>query len=112
MNRCNLNSFSLYPNYASSILSLAPPNTFNFIADTGASGHYVPSSYFTLLHHVQQYQFLTVTLPVGSRIQSTHVGLLLLPQFPMPVRRGFVFPGLRHSLLFVPLLLYKFYDAA
>ena len=77
----------------------APTSHFNFIADTGASGHYLPQSFLTLLHNVRPHTSLKVLLPDGSTIFSSHIGLLPFAQFPQQACVAFIFPHLTHALL-------------
>ena len=66
-------------------LSMAPPpHSTSFIthkvnADTGTTGHYFALKDVSCLHNVQPVHAqdaITVTLPAGEEIQSTHIGEL------------------------------------
>jgi hypothetical protein len=64
-------------------------------ADTGATGHFMAISDLPYLINITPVaQPLTVTLPDGSTMQSTHTAELNFPQIPPTARTCHVFPAL------------------
>ena len=71
------------------------------VLDSGATGNFLVTN-APLVDKRDTYEPLTVTLPDGSRVQSTHTGLLDIPRLPRAARLGHVIPGLStHSLVSV-----------
>ena len=67
--------------------------------DSGATGNFLVSD-APLAERVPDDNPISVTLPDGNKIQSTHVGVLDIPQLPRAARVGHVIPGLNsHSLI-------------
>jgi len=112
LNKYNcLNNYNFNTHHAIS----APPSTssftFTFIADTGASGHYLPTSYLSLLIHVLPHTTQCVILPDGSRIFSSHIGKLPFSQFPSRACTAYIFPELSHALLSIAMFCTHGYQA-
>ena len=69
------------------------------VADTGATGHFMLIK--TILLHLRKASNpISVRLPNGTAIQSTHQGLLPLAMLPEAARKAHILPGLAsHSLI-------------
>jgi hypothetical protein len=78
-----------------------PPLTSYAIADTGTTGHYLkPAS----MHDNRQPDAnpITICMPNGDGIRSSHSCTLALPTLPPDTTKGHILPGLAsHSLLSV-----------
>ena len=71
------------------------------VLDSGATGNFLVTD-APLVDKRDTHEPLTVTLPDGSKVQSTHTGLLDIPRLPRAARLGHVIPGLStHSLISV-----------
>ena len=80
------------------LLDVIPPHCAN--ADTGSTGNYMSFRDANVLLDIKPTNSpLTVTLPDGTTVTSTHTALLNLPQLPLGARHVDVFPGFIGSLL-------------
>ena len=71
------------------------------VMDSGATGNFLVSD-APLVQRASDDNPISVTLPDGNKIQSTHVGMLDIPQLPKAARVAHVIPGLNsHSLISV-----------
>jgi hypothetical protein len=74
------------------------------IADTGTTGHYF-QPHSACLNITPTHKPVTVNMPQGTSIQSTHTGELPLPQLPASARVAHIFPDLaNHSLISIGVL--------
>ena len=74
------------------------------IVDSGASNHYLTTAAPTL-NITPTTSPISITLPDGTTVKSTHTCLLDLPQLPLEARRAHIIPQLAsHSLISVPTL--------
>ena len=74
------------------------------VLDSGATGNFFVTD-APLNDRTEAHEPLTVTLPDGNKVNSTHVGFLDIPRLPKQARIGHVIPGLNtHSLVSVPVL--------
>ena len=62
------------------------------VLDSGATGNFLVTD-APLNDRTEAHEPLTVTLPDGNRVNSTHVGLLDIPRLPRQARIGHVIPG-------------------
>jgi hypothetical protein len=82
------------PPVPSTLAASSPPLTSStFIADTGASGHYIQVT-GAVVNKRPAMQPLTVLMPDGHSLTSTHIGELALPQLPAAARLCHIFPHL------------------
>ena len=71
------------------------------ILDSGATSHFLVTAAPTASVQVATNP-LTVTIPDGSKVKSTHTCTLAIPELPPKARMGHIIPGLAsHSLLSV-----------
>ena len=75
--------------------------TIEPVADTGASGHYFTMNSINDLKHVVPLgtKGVTVTLPDGNKIKSTHQGMLNIDSLPEQAKVVHLFPEIHSSLL-------------
>ncbi len=83
------------------------PTAEYMFADSGASGHYLCLRDVNSLSNVRQISYdkeISVSLPDGSTINSTHIGELPFQFLSMKARQAHIFPKLQSSLLSVGVL--------
>ena len=68
------------------------------LVDTGATGHYLTEAFKDYLYDVTEDTTMTIRLPDGSSITSSHCGYFHLPPLPKCARLAYVFPKLVHAL--------------
>ena len=74
------------------------------VLDSGATGNFLVTD-APMIDKKDTHVPLSVTLPDGSKVQSSHVGKLDIPQLPKAAREGHVITGLNtHSLMSVVVL--------
>ena len=74
------------------------------IVDSGASNHYLTTK-APATEILPATSPISITLPDGTTVESTHTCLLDLPQLPLEARRAHIIPQLAsHSLISVPTL--------
>ena len=97
----NQSSFYVETPQSSSSLSSLSKNSIESVADTGASGHYFSTNSIHDLNNVIPLgtKGVTVTLPDGNKIKSTHQGLLDIKSLPETARVVNIFPDIHSSLL-------------
>lgn len=72
--------------------------------DSGASNHYLTTSAL-ILQKMKTNAPISITLPDGTSVRSTHTCLLDLPMLPLQARQAHIIPDLAsHSLISVPTL--------
>ena len=68
------------------------------IADAGATSHFVtPNAPLIVVKPTEK--TLTVHMPQGGTLRTTHEGLLPIPWLPKEARKAHVLPGLKHASL-------------
>jgi hypothetical protein len=103
---CNINyvvpqSYNIdTQNYVNNLTEIKA-HTHPVIQDSGATGHYWPTSMLPLLQDVQPNSSVAITLPDRSRLRSSHVGYFPHPVLPRPACRVQLFPRLAHALFSV-----------
>ena len=74
------------------------------VMDSGATGNFLVTD-APISERTEAHDQISVTLPDGSQVESTHTGLIDIPQLPKAARIGYVIPGLNtHSLMSVVVL--------
>lgn len=74
-------------------------------ADTGTTGNFIAVSDLTVLLDIKPtLHGITVELPNGEKIVSTHTATLNMPTIPLAARSAHIFPALTGSLLSIGLL--------
>ena len=74
------------------------------VMDSGATGNFLVTD-APISERTETHDQISVTLPDGSQVESTHTGLVDIPQLPKAARIGHVIPGLNtHSLMSVVVL--------
>ena len=80
-------------------------STHSINADTGTTGNFIAHSDADVLLNIRPaINGISVALPNGDIITSTHTATLNLPSLPLSARAAHVFPGLTGSLLSIGLL--------
>ena len=75
------------------------------VGDSGSTGHYIKIDHSTALKNVRPTKKgITVFLPDGKSIKSTHIGELDWPEVPKSARIAHIFPELKGSLISIGLL--------
>ena len=96
-----------------SLLPGSSPSPLTTIADTGTTGHFLPTQRFFQWALVNPNSTtnirpttspIDVTMPDGDTITSTHEAELPIPMLPPKARLAHLFPSLQHCLLSIPLL--------
>ena len=75
-----------------------PLNTYNAISDTGATAHFLTTD-APAINIKAAVVPLTVTMPDGNKLTSTHTCNLDIPWLPANVTEAHIIPGLSHSSL-------------
>ena len=75
------------------------------VGDSGSTGHYIKLDHMAALTNVRENKYgITVFLPDGQSIKSTHTGELDWPDIPRAARIAHIFPELKGSLISIGLL--------
>ena len=105
---CNVTSDDFKSNFINQSLSNNPislVSTHSINADTGTTGNFIALSDAAVLLNIRPaINGISVALPNGDIITSTHTATLNLPSLPLSARAAHVFPGLTGSLLSIGLL--------
>ena len=105
---CNVISDDFKRNFINQSLSNNPislVSTHSINADTGTTGNFIAHSDADVLLNIRPaINGISVALPNGDIITSTHTATLNLPSLPLSARAAHVFPGLTGSLLSIGLL--------
>lgn len=108
--KCNTNQNPINVTHFSNLLSPYLPTAITTIstanADTGTTGHYISPQDTKHLTDIQPtVDGITVQMPNGTFIKSSHTGQLNLPSIPSGARTAHVFPDLKTgSLLSIGIL--------
>ena len=73
------------------------------IVDFGTTGHFIPSEAI-FQNKIKTVNGLQVTLPDSLPIQATYSSKLKIAALPIQVRKAYVFPQLKSSLVSIPQL--------
>jgi hypothetical protein len=85
------------------ITNTIDPPTKN-VADSGSTGHFFPNNTTQLTNILPTTKPISVILPDGSTIRSTHTGLLPIPELPLQATKAHLFPSLHTALVSIPQL--------
>ena len=70
------------------------------VANTGMTGHYLTIN-SPCINKQKAVHLISIQIPNGVIIKSTHTALLVHPDLPLQARQAHLFPGLKNALLSV-----------